>query len=140
MGLIKYIGTNIKGDCTIDYDFKVSMDIINATARKYGIVVVITSSKRSSTNVPGAIVPPAKMGCHLVGHAIDCNLEVGKEYWNSKKMDNPSGVVLQFIEELESKGIRWGGRFAKKDSVHFDSGLNIKNPNKWHELNKQYNG
>lgn len=139
MGLIKYVGSNIHGECTIDDLFKRNMDVINDTAKKYKLTVIITSSKRKTIIVPGAIVAPAKMSNHLVGHAIDCNLKSDTEYFNSVKMGDGTGVDEQFIKEVQNKGVRWGGCFKAKDSVHFDSGLNLQNPKLWHELNIKYN-
>ena len=74
------------------------------------------------------------MSNHLVGHAIDCNIvEVGK-WWNSSKLKNPKGKVLELIKYCQSIGLRWGGFFNTPDTVHFDSGLNINNPKKYKEI------
>lgn len=141
MSLIKYTGSNIEGNCTIDEGFKWVMDVINDSAKKYDLIFITTSSKRKSTNVPGAIVTPAKMGNHLVGHGVDGNLRHVKtgEYFNSVKMGDGTGIDEKFILEVQSKGVRWGGCFKDKDEVHFDDKLNLTNPELWHELNKLYN-
>lgn len=139
MSLIKYIGSNIEGECLIDDLFKNSMDAINDTAKKYSIIVVIVSAKRNSTIVPGAIVTPAQMSNHLVGHAIDCNLKAGSIYYNSKSMQITTGIVKDFIDDLKALGLRWGGDFHEKDPVHFDDGTNFRNPDLWHKLNDDYN-
>jgi hypothetical protein len=141
MSLIHYINSHIDNDCIIDEGFIPVMDNINEACKKHGVVFVVISSKRSSTKVAGAIVPPAEMSNHLVGHAVDGNMRDIKtgEYFNSKKMGDGKGVDDETLHEIENAMTRWGGRFKKKDVVHFDSGLNLKNPAHWHELNKLYN-
>jgi hypothetical protein len=142
MKLINYTNTNIQGNCTIDDGFVPVMDHINDVCKKHNFVCIVTSSKRNSTLVKGAIVTPAQMSNHLVGHAIDCNLKnlATGEYFNSEKMKDGKGEDEAVIAEIESTMIRWGGRFKATDSVHFDSGLNLKNPAHWHILNTAFNG
>lgn len=141
MKIILYINTNIQGICNIDDEFKPMMDIINDTCKQFDFTCVITSSKRASTLVKGAIVTPAQMSNHLVGHAIDCNLKNNKtgEYYNSKKMGDGIGTDECVIKAIEAKGIRWGGEFRAKDEVHFDDSINLKNPDHWHLLNNTLN-
>lgn len=142
MKLIEYKGSNIEGKCVIDDEFAPSMDIINDVCKKHGFIFVTTSSKRVSTIVPGAIVKPAEMSNHMVGHGVDGNLkEVSTgEYYNSTKMGDGRGNDECVIREIESRGVAWGGEFRAKDEVHFDDRLNIKNPTHWHELHKILNG
>ena len=100
------------------------------------MIVVITSSHRTDTNVKGAIVTPAIMSNHLVGHAIDCNVKskTTGEYFNSKKMGDGTGPDELFLEDVDrNTDLRWGQAFNKPDSVHFDDALNIKKPAVWHE-------
>lgn len=141
MKIIAYTNTNIQGICNIDDEFKTIMDQINEVCKHFDFNCVITSSKRASTLVKGAIVTPAQMSNHLIGHAIDCNLKNNKtgEYYNSKKMGDGIAADECVIKAIEAKGIRWGGEFRAKDEVHFDDGLNLKKPEKWHELNKILN-
>lgn len=141
MEIISYKNTNIAGPCLIDKDFAPKMDIINDVCKKHGFIFVMTSSKRASTLVPGAIVTPAQMSNHLVGHGVDGNLKeiATGEYYNSTKMGDGRGNDECVIREIEALGVRWGGEFRAKDEVHFDDGLNIKDPAKWHELNKLFN-
>ena len=67
----------------------------------------------------------------MVGHAIDCNLELAGAFYNSKKMQAATGVIRQFINEVKAAGLRWGGDFSTPDPVHFDDGLNVKNVAAW---------
>jgi len=141
MKIINYKNTNIQGTCTIDDGFAPVMDHINDVCKKHGFIFIVTSSKRNSIIVPGAIVKPAEMSNHLVGHAVDGNLKSIKtgEYFNSKKMGDGKGDDEAVIHDIESTMDRWGGRFKTPDTVHFDSGLNIKNPAHWHVLNTEFN-
>jgi hypothetical protein len=136
--MVTYTNTNIKGHegkvITVHEDFVPVLDRMNSFAHSLGITVWVTSSLRHSTLVPGAIVPPAKMSNHLVGHAIDANLQIGSVWYNSKMLASPTGIVLDFILQCEASHIRWGGRFSTPDPVHFDSGLNVLHPERWKEI------
>lgn len=136
----QFTASNFKGNCTIDEDFEPSLVKMNDVAKKYGITVIITSSFRKTANVKGAIVTPATHSNHMVGHAIDCNLQINGKLYNSVLMQSDRGVIRNFINEVKTTGMRWGGDFKLKDPVHFDDGLNVKNMKLWlgkyHELNK----
>lgn len=128
----QFISSNFKGICTIDEDFEPILLKMNDIAQKYNITVVVNSSYRVDTNVHGAIVTPATHSNHMIGHAIDCNLQLNGVLYNSVKMQADKGVVKQFINEVKATaGMRWGGDFGKPDPVHFDDGLNIKNMALW---------
>lgn len=136
MTLIKYSASNFKGDCMVDEDFATLLDQMNSIAKEFNLNIIITSSFRKDTNVAGAIVTPAKMSNHLIGHAIDCNLQdisLGT-YFNSKAMADGKGKDFDFCQKIiaETK-LRWGGAFNVPDSVHFDDGLNIHDPELWKE-------
>lgn len=127
----QFISSNFKRICTIDDDFEEALVKMNDIARKYNITVRVNSSYRVDTHVIGAIVTPATHSNHLIGHAIDCNLELNGKLYNSVKMQADKGIVKQFINEVKATGMRWGGDFGKPDPVHFDDGLNIKNMALW---------
>lgn len=128
-------GTQFTGkDLVCHKDFIPYLKLMNSKAKDLGIQIYVTSSDRNNTNVKGAIVTPAKMSNHLVGHAIDCNLVEKNKWWNSSKLKTPSGNVLIFIDFCTSVGIRWGGTFVKKDTVHFDYPLNLKDKTKYLEI------
>lgn len=141
MKLINYTGSNISGTCIVEEGFVPSMDIINEECAKRDFIFVMTSSKRKGTHVPGAIVPPAEMSNHMVGHGVDGNLKSKKtgEYYNSVKMGDGRGEDECVIRAIEARGVRWGGEFRKKDEVHFDDAINIKDPKRWHELHAALN-
>lgn len=112
------------------------MDKIMIACYVNKVKLYITSSLRTPEQiVKGAIVTPAKMSNHWVGCAFDCNLydKKGKLH-NSKLLEYPKGEIKEFIERVEATGVRWGGRFQKKDVVHFDYPLNIKNKNEYQTL------
>ncbi len=129
--MIQFTASNFKGSCTIDDDFEPTLLKMNEIAKKYSITVHVNSSYRADTNVKGAIVKPATHSNHMIGHAIDCNLECKGVFYNSALMQTDNGVIRQFINELKAERIRWGGDFGKPDPVHFDDGLNINDMTAW---------
>jgi hypothetical protein len=128
--LTTYTGSNLVGDAvTADVEFTDSLDSINQHASANAVDLHVTSSFRTSTDVPGAIVTPAKMSNHMAGHAIDMNVKYGekKDQWcNSTCLGGtlPAGVK-EFIKAIQDdSSLRWGGDFDTKDPVHIDDNLN----------------
>jgi hypothetical protein len=137
----QFTASNFKGQCTIDEDFEPTLIKMNAIAQKYNITVIVNSSFRIDANVPGALVTPATHSNHMIGHAIDCNLEYAGGYYNSHRMQNDTGTVRQFINELKAGGIRWGGDFhGSPDPVHFDDALNVNDMTAWTTKYRQAHG
>ncbi len=142
--LFIYSGSNFQGKPVIaDTEFKDALDRLNQYAVKNKVKVHVTSSFRTSTNVKGAIVKPAKMSNHLVGHAIDMNLifngneTANSQYLNRAHEDIWDPAVKGFINDIEQdKGLKWGGDFNTQDPVHIDDRLNVNNPKKWKERYK----
>jgi len=131
-----FSGSNFTGDTArIDSDFEASMDSINAAAVKNDVLVHVTSSFRTSTVVPGAVVTPAAKSNHMVGHAIDMNVEYGKKhasYCNSTCLGGTlPAAVKGFIDDVKGAGLRWGQDFSEKDPVHIDDGLNVNDSAGW---------
>jgi len=129
--IVNYVGTNIvsSGPILIDSAFLSSMQLIDSLAGTAGVQVVVTSSlRRSGAAVDGAIVTPAQRSNHLVGHAIDMNVKSGGTLCNSNCLAQSSATlptpIKNFINSLSSNGLRWGGNFVPKDSVHIDDGYN----------------
>ena len=136
MKLVNFTASNFQGDCNVDEEFVPLLNQMNDIAIKHDMIVVITSSFRRDTNVSGAIVTPAQMSNHLVGHAIDCNVKskTTGEYFNSKKMGDGTGDDELFLEDVDrNTDLRWGQAFNKPDSVHFDDALNIKKRDVWQQ-------
>jgi len=140
--LIEYKNTNIKGfnnqKIIIEESFAPKLDTVNALAIKHGFIVWVTNSTRlGEVKLKGAIVKPASMSNHKVGHAIDFNLQdvKTKEWYNSKKLGDGTGKDQVFLMEVDlDSALRWGGRFTTKDEIHIDDGLNIVNPKLWRAI------
>lgn len=131
-----FSGSNFTGDTArIDSDFEASLNSVNAAAVKNDVLVHVTSSFRTSTVVPGSIVTPAEKSNHMVGHAIDMNVEYGKKhasYCNSTCLGGTlPAPVKGFIDDVKGAGLRWGGDFTDRDTVHIDDGLNVNDAAKW---------
>lgn len=118
--------------CIINDDFTDFMNTFCNFLSLSNCKAIITSSYRPSDVVSDAIVTPAQHSNHEIGMAVDVNLiDSTGVVWNSTALKTPSGDVLDFIQLMESAGYRWGGEFHQIDSVHFDNGCNVNNPEKW---------
>lgn len=147
MSLVKFRTDNIHGALDshgvekivmVEASFFSYMVAMDASAKRYGIVVKVNQAVRyEGVKVNGAIVKPASHSCHLVGHAIDCNLLYKKRLYNSLDLQIPNGEIRQFIDECKHNGLRWGGDFTPQDTVHFDSDLFHKNPVLWKNLHDE---
>jgi len=129
--LTTFRASNFVGDTvTADVGFVDSLTKINEHAVANNVEVYVTDSfRKAGEKVTGAIVKPAKMSNHLVGHAIDMNVKYGE---NKKQLCNstclkgrlPKGVS-GFIKAIrDDPALRWGGDFGEIDPVHIDDGLN----------------
>lgn len=129
--LTTFTGSDFVGEAvTADVEFVDSLNAINGHAVAAGVDLHVTSSFRTSTVVPGAIVTPATMSNHLAGHAIDMNVLYGasKSTWcNSACLGGTQPAAVQtFIDAVKGDaGLRWGGDFTPSDPVHIDDGLNV---------------
>ena len=134
--LILYEGSRFQGKpCRADIQFLPRLKKINAHAEAADVFIHITSSFRTTTNVNGAIVPPATYSNHLAGHGIDMNVIYENGKWaNSsvlRRYPNVPGPVRQFLRAIiDDPELRWGGLFNTKDPVHIDDHLN-KDMTKW---------
>ncbi len=143
--LITYRSSNFVGEpAKIHPDFEKTLKILGDAISKQGGQIHVTSSFRTTTNVKGAIVTPAKRSNHMVGHAIDCNIKKGADFCKSECMsaqDKP--WVKAFFDSLPKSTMigdfRWGGMFRTKDPVHFDDGYN-QNKTAWDEKYKEVQG
>ena len=128
--LVLFDGSRFRGKpCRADILFLPMLEKINAYAEQADVYVFVTSSFRTTTNVRGAIVKPAKSSNHLAGHAIDMNVD----YDNGKRahsvilkkypsVPEPVRRFLKFI--IDDPDLRWGGQWRTPDSVHIDDHLN----------------
>ena len=128
--LILYQGSRFSGKpCRADVQFLPSLEKINTYAEEANVIIHVTSSFRTTTNVRGAIVKPATFSNHLAGHGIDMNVRYGNgQFANSKvlaKYPNVPEPVKQFLKAIiDDPKLRWGGKFNTKDPVHIDDHLN----------------
>ena len=112
-------------------DFVPYLDKMGNHAKGLGIVVIVTSSYRTSIDMKGAIVKPATKSNHMIGFAIDCNLQLNGKVWNSEALKNPDTTIRSFIQLCKMDGMRWGEEFSTPDPVHFDVGVNVRNDGSW---------
>ncbi len=150
MPLVKYTGSNVVGithdtktlEIWVDVDFIPFANIVNDSAKAHGLKVIVISSDRKTTNVPSAIVVPAKLSNHLIASAWDINVIIiaTNEYYNSTALQTCVGVVRAFLNDVKSKGLRWGGDFKTPDPVHLDSGINVFYPDIYKKKYKEYIG
>ena len=132
-----YEGSRFIGKpCRADVNFVPLLDRINDYAEQAQVFIYVTSSFRTTTNVNGAIVPPATFSNHLAGHGIDMNLAYGNnQFANStvlRRYPNVDPPVKKFLKSIiDDPDLRWGGNFNTKDPVHIDDGLNINDRLEW---------
>jgi len=94
------------------------------------ILIHLTSSFRTTSNVAGAIVKPATRSNYMAGHALDVNvvydnkqrLADSKVLARYPEAPEPVRRFIKFI--IDDPGLRWGGTFSGRDPVHIDDYLN----------------
>ncbi|RLA44659.1 MAG: hypothetical protein DRR42_20220 [Gammaproteobacteria bacterium] len=130
----QFIGKELRADV----DFLPHLDRLNQYALDCAVKIYVTSSAREpGRSVSGAIVPPASRSNHLVGHAIDMNLQSASGFFNSSKLKktnlaNLPGEIQDLLNLVKGDEVlRWGGEFNPEDPVHIDDELNRRNPNRW---------
>lgn len=133
-GLATFSGTNFVGTkVTADKGFFPSLQKIDQVAGQNKVKVYITSSyRRAKTD---GIVKGASRSNHMVGHAIDMNVQHSGGLANANAL-YPASLKKQpqsvqgFISGVKAAGLRWGGDFSPSDPVHIDDGFN-QNPKAW---------
>ena len=121
-----------------DVEFFPALDKINQAAVAAGVKVNVTNSFRvAGQTLQGTVVPPAGMSNHLVGHAIDMNVQYTDSQNKTQACNSvclgqsaPPAAVTAFINAVKAAGLRYGGDFTPSDVVHFDDGYNA-NANQW---------
>jgi hypothetical protein len=117
-----------------DIEFLDSLQKVDRLAESHDLQILITSSARQQgVPVGGAIVRPATRSNHLIGHAIDMNIQFEGALFNGIRLGNfgtlPS-KIQQFLNSIRNDAtMRWGGDFG--DPVHIDDGLNLREPSTW---------
>lgn len=96
---------------------------MNDEAKKAKVTLAINQTFRVlGAAVGGAVVTPAKKSQHLIGHAVDLNIQDGDSV-NTADMFNSgkeTAAADTFITGVKGRGLRWGGDFSDTDPVHFD--------------------
>jgi hypothetical protein len=117
----------------IDRDFESSALAVAALAQTHDVKLHVTSGLREpQVPVAGAVVTPAKLSNHHVGHAFDMNLLLDGELIDSRRLarvtELPQRARAFLLDVRTSPPLRWGGDFSVPDPVHIDDGLNIRDP------------
>jgi hypothetical protein len=146
--LVIYKTDNIKGylgkPIIVDYSFIPVLRRVDYYARKYNVILQVTSSFRTpkqQSGLSGTVVKPASMSNHLAGHAIDMNIVYNGNWYDSRLMrkgnfHNLPYNVREFINSIrKDKYMRWGGDFSDEDPVHIDDHLN-RNKTLWSQRYK----
>lgn len=139
--IIEYKSAHIKGyngkKVLIHLDFLPTIQIIDDECKAHGFIFWVTNSWRKETDIlKGTVVDPAKMSNHKVAMALDGNLQhiATKEWFNSVKMGDGKNIDEKLIQAIVAHDIRFGGNFRKEDNVHFDNGLNLRDPARYLEI------
>uniref|UniRef100_H2ZDV9 Peptidase M15C domain-containing protein n=1 Tax=Ciona savignyi TaxID=51511 RepID=H2ZDV9_CIOSA len=138
--LVTYSTANVYGynglTVQVEPGFKSNMVDINSFAISCGVEVVVTHAFREEgQDLGGTVVPPASNSNHLVGHAIDMNLDTPSGFCNSDCLyAKYNSYANCFLNKVTSSGLRWGGDFYSPDPVHIDDGLNLSSPSQWDSL------
>lgn len=135
----RYRNTQFIGEKLLaDRDFFPGLDRLNRYASDCGVEIYVTSSTRQpGRTVRNAIVKPASRSNHLVGHAIDMNLQSKNGFFNSQKLKKSNfsrlpKEIRDFIGLVRTDPeLRWGGDFNNEDPVHIDDSLNHRDRDLW---------
>lgn len=103
-------------------DFLPALRILDEAAQQHGVELRLNQAFRvAGAPVSGAVVPPATRSQHLIGRAVDVNIVLNGQLFTSDMLKGELPPEIQaFIQSVKSQGLRWGGDFAQKDTVHFD--------------------
>jgi hypothetical protein len=96
---------------------------IDEAAKDADIKLKINQAFRvAGAKVTGAVVKPASKSQHLIGTAIDWNIENDSKVILSSQMTYSTldENVKEFIDAVKKAGLRWGGDFGDTDPIHFD--------------------
>ncbi len=120
-------------------EFFEALDALNAIAERHTVLINVTSSFREpGARLDDAVADPAAMSNHLVGHAIDMNLQSRSGAFSSRELrrDNlpllPPEICGVITDIRSNPHLRWGGDFELEDPVHVDDGLNHRAAARWH--------
>jgi D-alanyl-D-alanine carboxypeptidase len=117
----------------VDQEFEPKILELAEQAAKLSVSIWVTSSLREPYRpVDGAIVEPARLSNHHIGHALDMNVLFGGKLYGSSVLGNlptlPHNVQKFLKEAIAGAQLKWGGDFTTPDVVHIDDRFNIQKP------------
>lgn len=107
----------------VHQDFVGAVNGLNGSARAAGVRLLVNQSFRVQDMPPsGAVVPPATNSQHLIGHAVDLNVDDDGVVNTSAmfKQGTQTDAAKDFVRRVRLSGLRWGGDFSPTDPPHFD--------------------
>ena len=119
------------GDLVVDAGFLSGLKKLEDAAALAKVTIKINQAFRvAGAPVGGAVVTPASKSQHLIGHAIDCNVQDGSTLVTSHVFaaDTQPAATQAFVKAAKAAGLRWGGDFTERDFVHFDDFVNPEGP------------
>jgi hypothetical protein len=111
------------GDLIVDSGFLAGLQNLDKAAASAKVTLLVNQAFRiAGAPVGGAVVTPATRSQHLIGHAIDCNIQDGATIIASHTFAqrHETAAARAFVVAAKASGLRWGGDFATVDYVHFD--------------------
>lgn len=121
--------------------FAPHLEKLNAFCKSKDLhLLVISSYRYEQDNLKNAIVKPATFSNHLVGCALDCNVQYKGTLYNSTSLRQsnlaklPERVRSYIAYIQKDTPLRWGGTF--NDPVHIDLPINKQSRSTWHEWRK----
>jgi hypothetical protein len=123
----------------VDSNFANYISRMNDLAEQNDLYILVQGEgfRRADAPVHNAIVPPSASSNHLVGYAVDVNIQYSGKLYNSTDLGNFNSLpqaIKNFINGCKSNNMRWGGDFSTRDPVHFDVGLNLSNRSLYDKL------
>src|ERR1700752_2480789 len=119
------------GELVIDADFVSGLQKLDDAAAGANVTILVNQAFRvAGAPVGGAVVKPATKSQHLIGHAIDCNIQDGATLVTSAifAANKQPANTRAFVNAAKAAGLRWGGDFTERDYVHFDDFVDPNGP------------
>ena len=108
---------------------------MNGWAKTCSVTVWVTHAfRKEGQNIGGTVVPPATNSNHLVGHALDFNLETPRGWCDGWCLEAESNSYAKCFTDkiIADRTLDWGAMFD--DPVHVDDYINGRNPTEWNNL------
>lgn len=120
----------------VDIEFINALDHLDQYAAANHLEIIVTSASRLQGVPLGSLIYPPVSRCnHLVGHAIDIQVNLNGKVFDRDRLEgrNPSYLPLplqSFFQQIEEDPIL---QSSSNDPLHIDDGLNQRNPAIWQE-------